>query len=349
MIDNDKRPDLGQLRTQAKELLKAVNRGEESACGRALKYFGGGEPFTLVSAQLVIARENGFASWAEVRRAAGETNGRDPSADLFESLERADVARVRRLIAASPNLAGAWRRTERGGWESALHVAAITGSLELVRLLVDAGADVYPVRRGGYPPVFWARISGHQEVVEFLLAASAEQDEAQPPTYGCGIDIVLAARLGMLDRVVMHLEKDPFAIFRRGPIGETVLHWPAHDGNVEILSALIQAGAVVDADEIGLYGGKPLHCAAEHAPACVRLLLSHGADPNSRNLWPGRFEGYTPLHMCARQSEECIENAELLLEAGAEIFATDVNGRTPYDIAVLNGRVQMAAYLASRM
>jgi hypothetical protein len=348
MSDRDNRLDLGQLRTQAKELLKAVKQGEEGACARALQYFRGDEPLTLVAAQLVIARENGYASWAEVRRAAGEAPRPDPSAEIFEAIEGGDIPRVARLIAASPDLVGVWRRTEYGGWESTLHVAAGEGSLELVRLLVEAGADVYPSRQSDYPPVFRARMDSGDGVAEFLLAASAERDHGRPPTFGCGIDIVLAARLGMRDRVVMHIEKDPFAVFRRGCIGETVLHWPAHNGYVDVVEALIGAGAVVDADEIGLYGGKPLHWAAEHEPGCVRVLLAHGADPNSRNFQPGGFEGFTPLHMCASQPEECVENAELLLEAGADLHARDAGERTPYDVAVLNGRRRMAEYLASR-
>lgn len=273
----------------------------------------------------------------------------DPIADIFEAVEASDLLLVQELLASSSRLAGAWRRTEHGGWESALHVAANHGSLDISRLLVEAGADLYPLRQGDYPPFFWAKVRGHEAVAEFLLAASAASDHCLPPTYGCGIDLVLAARLGMLDRVMMHLAKDPLAVFRRGCIGETVLHWPAHNGSVEIVKALIDAGAVVDADEICLYGGKPLHWAAEHAPECVQLLLSHGADPDSRNLLPKSFEGYTPLHMCARQPEECIECIDLLIAVGADIHATDAQGQTPSDVAALNGRTRMQQHLASRM
>jgi ankyrin repeat protein len=43
------------------------------------------------------------------------------------------------------------------------------------------------------------------------------------------------------------------------------LHWPAHNGFVEIVEVLLDAGAAIDADEINCYGGKPLHWASEHA------------------------------------------------------------------------------------
>lgn len=336
--------DLGQLRTQAKELLKAFRSGDTVVRDRILPYFPEGG-FRLVGAQLVIARENGFDSWADLRRALGEARTTDRLSEMFEAVETLDTTRAAALLRVSPDLAGAWRRSEYG-WESALHVATQRGSLEIAKLLVEAGADVYPVRQSDYPPVFAA---SDPELVEFLLAASAERDHGHPPTYGCGIDIVLASRLGMLDRVLMHIEKDPFAVYRRGCIGETVLHWPAHNGYVEVVESLLRAGAVVEADEIGLYGGKPLHWASEHAPSTLRLLLENGANPRSRNVLPGGgFEGYTPLHMCACQREECVENAELLLEAGADLLALDARGETPREVARRNELIRMEAFLAAR-
>ncbi|RYG23154.1 ankyrin repeat domain-containing protein [bacterium] len=348
MNDTQTNLDLRQLRTQAKELLKAVRGGDAEAFARARPYFSRNDDFSLVSAQLVIARENGFSSWLELRRATGEEKRPDRLSEMFDAVDALDLERVRSLLRASPNLAGCWRKTDYGGWESVLHVAAKRGSLEIAAALVEAGAEVYAVRQSDYPPVFEARFSGNPELVEYLLAASAERDNGQPPTYGCGIDIVCASRLGMLDRVEMHLTRDPFAVYRRGCIGKTVLHWPAHNGYVDVVEELIRAGAVVDADEIGLYGGKPLHWAAEYSPSTLRSLLHHGADPNSRNLMKGEFEGYTPLHMCARQREECLENALLLLEAGAVLEAKDARGQTPLDVARTNGREQMVEYLAAQ-
>jgi len=346
MNDSTTKLDLGQLRTQAKELLKAVRAGNAEACDRVLKHFKADDEFRLVSAQLVIARENGFISWNELRLAL-EKEAPDPNKELFAAIGELDTQRVARLLRTNPDLAMGWRRNEYG-WESALHVAAQKGSLEIAKLLVEAGADVYPVRQSDYPPVFAAHYSGNKELTEYLLEASAQRDHGHPPTFGCGIDIILACRLGMLDRVEMHIRKDPFAVYRRGCIGESVLHWPSHNGYVEVVETLLKAGAVVDADEIGLYGGKPLHWSSEHAPTTTRLLLKNGADPRSRNLMPGDFEGYTPLHMCARQPEECIENVDILLAAGADLHALDAKGQTPKDVAELNKRMKMARYLVSQ-
>ena len=346
-MSSAQRLSLAQLRIQAKELLRAVREAEPEALKRALVYFDPKSEFCLANAQLVLAREHGFPAWAALKRSL-ETDHEtppNPSKSFFKAVEDGDLEAVGSALAESPELCSAWRQTVHGYWESALHVSAQRGSIEIARLLIDAGADVYAVRQSGYPPVSDAYDRGQTEMVEFLLAASAKQDHGHPPTYGVGIDIVLAARMGWLDRVRMHVERDPFAVYRRGCIGETVLHWPAHNGHVEVLSYLLEHDAVVEADEIGLYGGKPLHWAAEHSPKTVAILLERGADPNARNLMPGEFEGYTPLHMCARQGEECVECAQMLLVAGADHRLKDTRGDLAQDVAKANGRLTTLAFL----
>src|SRR5262245_38367373 len=59
------RPDLDQLKRQAKELLAAFRAGEPDAVAEVVEQFRGANPetFALHDAQLVIARSHGFASW----------------------------------------------------------------------------------------------------------------------------------------------------------------------------------------------------------------------------------------------------------------------------------------------
>jgi len=348
MNQSAERPNLRQLRVQAKELLRAVRAADPGAVARVAPFFRSSQEFTLANAQLVIARENGFGSWPRMRRELDPAAPASPdsaSALLFEALESGDDEGAAAAVRRSPELAGVWRHGEYG-WTTPLHVAAKLGRGSAVRALVEAGAEIYAVKQGDYPPVFEAVSSGHRDIGQYLLEASALKDGGIPPTYGCGIDIVLAARLGMLDRVQMHVTRDPLAIYRRGCIGETVLHWPAHNGHVEVVRFLLDSGALIEADEIGLYGGKPLHWAAEHARDCVALLLERGADPVSRNLLPGEFQGFTPLHMTASQRDECIECARALLDAGADPRLLDAQGRTPLQVATEKGHDRMAEFLS---
>ncbi len=63
------RPDLERDRKQAKSLLDAAKRGDPAALGQFKSFhprfaeLAGGEEFALHNAQLVIARQYGFASW----------------------------------------------------------------------------------------------------------------------------------------------------------------------------------------------------------------------------------------------------------------------------------------------
>lgn len=347
MSSSANRPDLRQLRIQAKELVRAVRAAEPAAVARVVPYVRSEAAFTLANAQLVIARENGFDSWPKLRRELDQTPPETRlslSAQLFDAIDSGDEELVTELLAENPELAGASRRNEYG-WVTPLHRAAEKGRLASVKALVEAGAEVYAVNQGGYPPVFDAVYGKHTEVVEYLFEASAQRDHGQPPTFGCGIDIICAGRLAMLDRVRMHVDKDPLAIYRRGCIGESVLHWPAHNGYVEVVRLLLDRGAVIEADEIGLYGGKPLHWASEHSPSTVALLLERGANPNSRNLMPNEFEGFTPLHMMASQRNQEIECARLLLDAGADPTLLDARGRTPYEVAVERSHERSADFL----
>jgi hypothetical protein len=75
------RPNLDQLRRQARELLRAAADGEPSALARIRAV---SERVSLSAAQLVVAREYGFASWpalhAEVERRLAELSSPAPGA-----------------------------------------------------------------------------------------------------------------------------------------------------------------------------------------------------------------------------------------------------------------------------
>jgi hypothetical protein len=78
------RPDLDQLRRQARELLRAAADGEPTALTRLRAV---SERVTLSAAQLAVAREHGFASWpalrAEAERRRAELAPDDPGAARF--------------------------------------------------------------------------------------------------------------------------------------------------------------------------------------------------------------------------------------------------------------------------
>ena len=96
------------------------------------------------------------------------------SPDLSEDLDRR-VALVRLLLArgADPNAPG-----RAGSTWTPLHWAARGGAVELVDLLVGAGAELEAQDVAGETPLFFAAQAGCLEVVERLLAAGARPRHA---------------------------------------------------------------------------------------------------------------------------------------------------------------------------
>ena len=277
---------------------------------------------------------------------------------IFSPLDAGDLEAVRHLLEADPGLAHARRiaRDEQGELqrgkmsETALIAAAKAGHLDIVKLLIEYGAEIYEPTQWGYPAIEHALWAKQEHVVEYFLGEAAQHESMRgAPTYGLGIDVNLAARNGWLALVEQHIQKDSLAVHRRGVIGETPLHWAAHNGQLEIVRRLLDAGASLEADEIGCYGGKPLHWAAEHAPAIVRLLLDRGAQVNSRNVMNGDLQGVTPLIMCALQRDDCAECAQLLLAAGADASARDARGKTALDHALERGHQRVAEVVQSHL
>ena len=99
------RPDLEQLKRQAKDLLADARQGNHAALAR----LDGNTTARLADAQFAIAREHGFASWARIRRAV-----------LAASPEGRPVTRPSRvdkhLVPSTYNAATFLDGAKRNGW-----------------------------------------------------------------------------------------------------------------------------------------------------------------------------------------------------------------------------------------
>jgi len=254
---------------------------------------------------------------------------------IFSCILAGDVAAVRELLDNDPGLVHARHADPALYHWTTLQFAAAKGQLPVCMLLVECGAEVYTNPLNTYPPVIQAAWNGHQAIVDYFLREIPEKADG---TNKLGVTINLAAREGWIDIVRKHIAADPLSVHQRGWIGDTPLHWPAHNGFVEIVELLLDAGAVIEADEINCYGGKPLHWASEHSPRTVELLLRRGANVNARNIKADSvFYGMTPLIMNATQKNDCAEVTELLLRAGADSGAVDAKGKMAVDYAVERG------------
>lgn len=102
-----------------------------------------------------------------------------------------------------------------------------------------------------------------------------------------------------------------------------------------LVKTLVAAGSRVNEPVSG--GWTPLHKAAEHKYGDITaFLLENGAEEDAQNL-----ASQTPL-MCV---EKNVDNAVLLLDAGANVKATDNKGRTPLHFAAKNNLADLAFFL----
>src|SRR3954468_7955297 len=97
------RPDLDQLKRQAKELLESFKDGEPAAIDEVTANYHGADPatFRLHDAQLVIARAYGFESWPKLKAfvdCATVTR-------LIDAVKSRDADAVRAMVNARPELA----------------------------------------------------------------------------------------------------------------------------------------------------------------------------------------------------------------------------------------------------
>jgi ankyrin repeat protein len=99
----------------------------------------------------------------------------------------------------------------------------------------------------------------------------------------------------------------------------------AKSGDTATVEELLAADAtLIDARDSD--GSTPLHCATWKGHLdVVGALLKAGADVNAQNQ--NEHWGTTPLHAAAHANQTSI--AKLLLEHGADTKAVDMEGRTP--------------------
>src|SRR5689334_9974543 len=103
------RPDLDQLKHQAKDLFCAIRAGDAAAIAELREIHPDPvDPSTakLADAQLVLARSYGASSWLRLRL----------SCDLIDAIWRDDVPAVRAIVSKHPKLVHEDARIRKCNW-----------------------------------------------------------------------------------------------------------------------------------------------------------------------------------------------------------------------------------------
>lgn len=214
-------------------------------------------------------------------------------------------------------------------WAMALHVCVMYNSLDCALLLVHKGAALNRMPNGKTPLHVACEVS-NPECVALLLDHGARVDalslSGHTPLHHC-----VSPRSEPCARLLLrHGARVNEASSNHDEV--TPLHTAARFGVAELVGLYLSHGAEVDA--VNCVRETPLMTAAfwafdsreqtysqEHQLVC-RLLLDHHADPNAQDE-----DQKTALHKASWSCDQTL--IQMLLEAGADPRAMDINGCSP--------------------
>lgn len=271
------RPSLEFLKKRAKEQLQVLRQTDPRA--------------QLAAALRAVAKGYGFSSWRALK--AEVDRRRDGTlAAVFDACSHGDVTALRLLLGADSSLARATKPpAPHAGW-TALHQAVKSMQLDIVRMLLEHGANPDAREAGdNTTPLHWAAATGRRDLIEALLTAGVD-------VHGYG-DVHELEVIGW----------------------GTLYHGPDEDPNrlsasrLDAISLLLERGArhhIFSAICVG-----DLHL--------IQRLVEENPAALDRRM--SRFEhGQTPLHFAISRTRYDI--LDLLIELGADLEAEDRHGRT---------------------
>jgi ankyrin repeat protein len=284
------RPDLDQLRRQARELLQAFAAGDADAVAEVNAHYRGADAatFALHDAQLVLARAHGFDSWPKLKAYVDGVT----AARLADAVRAGDVAQVRAMLAARPELV---HMDMAGNNEHrALHYAVLARSPEIVRILMEHGADA---RKGIYPhrdataALTIAADRGYDEIVTIIHDTEQRRREAgSRPGAPAADELCEAIQRGDEDRALAMLQADPALVHACQRDGWTPLHAAAGVLSERVVAWLLQHGADVNRRgpgdrtplDLASQAGLPRAGGARAFATVAGMLRRHGAELTAR-------------------------------------------------------------------
>jgi hypothetical protein len=351
-------PNLEQLKKQAKDLQRAVRAGDPESLRHAAEHdprggFNDAVPddagravYPLRSAQLVVARHYGFASWARLKahldvvarytRAPDRIDASDDPADEFLRLACLTYAddgperweRARALLDAHPEICAA-----------NIYTAAAVADRERVQALL--ASDPALARRDGGPfswtPLFFLAYARHDRDVD----VNAVLDTATA-LLGAGAD----PNAGYL----WHALPTPFTvltgIFGEGELGP--VRQPRHPHSQALARVVLDAGA--DPNDGQTLYNRMFEPDDDH----LEILFEYGLGTGTGGPWRARLGDAldAPAALVHGQLEWAVVHdmparVALLVDHGADVNAPFDDGRTPAETAAANGNVGLMEFLVA--
>lgn len=275
------------------------------------------------------------------------------SADGDTPLHSAIHLENTQTIAALVSVGADVNRQDKTFEDAPLHLAVRMNKLQAIAALIKSGADVSLTDKNGDTPLHRAAYNGHAQAIAALVGInkhwSVKLRQVMAAFFGLGAvnrrnkdgytPLHIAAISGHAQAITA-LAKVGAAVNRRDAnrgygtnwipdrfrqdklYGGAPLHWAAQHGRTQALTALAESGAAINMQDT-LNENSPLHWAAVNGNAqAITTLTDIGANVNMTNK-----DNMTPLHSAAAGGH--VEAIVALVKAGANVNPEDINGDTP--------------------
>lgn len=335
------RPNLDQLKHQAKDLLRAARRGEPAALDEIRRYHPQGdaalrlpEKIQLADAQLALARSYGAPAWPRLVQAC----------KLIDAIWRDDIDTVGEIVSQNPQLVHENALINERNWGPPLSYAANLGRDEIIRLLHKFGAlDLeYAMGRA----MLQSKV-GTAAMLYKLLGSPVPPDGAlSGPAYTLSVQgTAFALKIGVPVRDQQGRRLAPVDVAL-----ETDSRNPS--AKHEILEMYVASGLELpDTPTMALHRGRVdlLEKHLRRDPKLLQRTFTHeeiyppemGCHYEVQATQGTPLKGTTLLHLCADYDE--IEIARWLLEKGM-----DVNARAAVDEDGFGGHTALFGTVVSQ-
>jgi ankyrin repeat protein len=302
--------------------------------------------------------------------------GAPNEAPVADAAQNNDVLTVRELLrqGADPNAA-------QPDGLTALHWSSLNNEIEMIEVLLFAGANPGPTSRlGGYTPLHMASRAGHSDVVEKLLVAGADPNRYTATgvtamhfaaeSNSAELINILAGGGGDVNSLDTYSNRTPlmFASTRNAPDAVQALIDLGADmsiaNNVKDYEEISKNATEIrnrrrrireaaedpqpEDDQEDSRGGPPGSGNRSSNPAgylsTEKVETPKGPEVLSSIQQIGKQGGFTALHFAARDGN--IESARLLIKGGADVNKTTIGDQSsPLLVAVINGNYDLAKEL----
>lgn len=331
------RPNLEQLKHQAKDLLRAIREGDPDALADLRAHHPDGIPASearLADAQLVLARSYQAPSWPRLVQAC----------ELIDAIWRDDVDAVRQLVVRHPHLLYEQATIRDSDWGPPMTYAANLGRDAIIRMLHGLGARDLESAAGR------AALQGEVATARMVYAMAGSPpvpgDALGGPAYTLSAaGTALLLELGAKVRDASGKRLAPVDV-----VLETDSRKP--EEKHAILEMYVQHGLVLpDTPAMALHRGRIdlLEAHLRRDPDLLRRTFSHeeiyapelGCHDEVLATHGTPLAGATLLHMCVDYDE--LEIARWLLARGM-----DVDARAAVDSEGFGGHTALFATVVSQ-